>query len=106
MNEKIEGYFDTCRDICLTCTQGVIIPQSNVGDLMLRPDVVEACEQGRFHIYSVGTIQEALGIFTGRAPGVRGTGGTYAAESVLGQAVERAREYWQMAAPARLPRRE
>ncbi len=104
VNEKIEGYFDTCRDICLTCSQGVIIPKTNVGDLMLRPDVVKACEQGTFHVYAVGTIQEALGIFTERDPGVRGADGTYAEDSVLGRAVVRAREYWQMAAPPRPPR--
>jgi predicted ATP-dependent protease len=106
VNEKIEGYYDTCRSVCLTCSQGVIIPRTNVGDLMLRPDVVEACEQGKFHVYAVGTIHEALGIFTGRAPGLRDADGTYAVSSVLGQAVKRAGEFWQMAAPASLSARD
>ena len=101
VNEKIEGYFDTCREICLTCQQGVIIPQANVGDLMLRQDVVDACEQGTFHVYAVSTIQEALGIFTGRDPGRRGDDGVYAPDTVLGRAVAQARAYWKMAAPAR-----
>ena len=84
----------------------MIIPRSNVGDLMLRPDVVAACQQGTFHVFAVSTIQEALGIFTGRMPGLRGANGTYAAESVLGRAVQRAGEYWRMAAPATPPPRE
>jgi predicted ATP-dependent protease len=101
VNEKIEGYFDTCRDICLTCSQGVIIPQANVGDLMLRADVVEACREGNFHVWAVSTIHEALGIFTARMPGIRGEDGTYPEGSVLGRAVVRAREYWKMATPDR-----
>lgn len=44
VTEKIEGFFDTCQALGLTGTQGVIIPQANRGDLMLRPDVVAACE--------------------------------------------------------------
>ena len=103
VNEKIEGYFDTCRDICLTRTQGVIIPQANVGDLMLREDVVQACVEGSFHVHAVSTIHEALGIFTGRQPGDAGARGAYAPDTVLGEAVQQARRYYEMAArrPAR-----
>ena len=61
VNEKIEGFFDVCVDCCeLTGTQGVMIPKTNVGDLMLRGDVVDACKHGRFHVYAVDTIQEAM----------------------------------------------
>ncbi|MFV1959586.1 MAG: AAA family ATPase, partial [Planctomycetota bacterium] len=54
VNEKIDGFYDTCNDAGLTGTQGVIIPRHNVGDLMLRADVVEACREGRFRVYAVG----------------------------------------------------
>jgi predicted ATP-dependent protease len=98
VNEKIEGFFDACCDSApLTGTQGVIIPLTNAGDLMLRHDVVEACEAGRFHVHTVDTIHQALALFTGRAAGVRDESGAYPADSVLGLAVIRAREYWQMA---------
>lgn len=60
VNEKIEGFFDTCADVGLTGTQGVIIPESNVGDLVLRPDVVEACEAGKFRVVAVSTIAQAI----------------------------------------------
>jgi predicted ATP-dependent protease len=51
VNQKIEGFFDCCRQKGLTGDQGVIIPESNVKDLMLRGDVLEAVENNRFHIY-------------------------------------------------------
>jgi predicted ATP-dependent protease len=97
VNEKIEGFFDACSDVGLTGTQGVIIPSTNVGDLMLRQDVVDACEQGRFHVYAVDTIQEALELFSGRAAGVRGEDGHYPEDSLLGTAVAQARAYWKKA---------
>ncbi len=97
VNEKIEGYFDTCNDLGLTGTQGVVIPGANAGDLMLRDDVVEACAADRFHIYAVETVLEALEIFTDRPVGKRGKSNLYPRSSVLGIAVERARNFWLMA---------
>ncbi len=99
VNEKIEGYFDTCRDLAggLTCTQGVIIPRRNVGDLMLREDVVQACRQGDFHVFAVDTIHEALGLFTGIQPGQRGPDVRYDPLTFLGRAVSQARQYWRRA---------
>lgn len=69
VNEKIEGYFDVCRLQGLTGEQGVIIPQSNVADLMLRHDVVQAVEAGSFNIYAVSTIDEGIEILSGVAAG-------------------------------------
>jgi len=60
VNEKIEGFFDTCVDVGLTGTQGVIIPESNVGDLVLRPDVVKACNDGTFRVIAVRTIGDVI----------------------------------------------
>jgi ATP-dependent Lon protease len=99
VNEKIEGFFDVCADAegGLTGTQGVIVPQTNVGDLMLRLDVVEACEAGRFHVYAVDTIHEALALFSGCEAGARGEDGAYPETTLLGIAVQKALEYWQKA---------
>ncbi|ETW98754.1 MAG: hypothetical protein ETSY2_42280, partial [Candidatus Entotheonella gemina] len=94
VNEKIEGFFDVCNYFGLTGDQGVIIPKSNAGDLMLREDVVEAAGRGAFHIYAVETIHEALEILTGTPAGERVDGG-YPEGSVLGQAVARADEFWR-----------
>ena len=65
VNEKIEGYFDICKQRGLTGQQGVLIPASNVSHLMLRRDVVEAAAAGRFHVYAVETVDDALELLTG-----------------------------------------
>ncbi len=55
VNQKIEGFFDVCRVRGLTGTQGVIIPHQNIIDLMLRLDVIDAVQKGKFHIYTITT---------------------------------------------------
>lgn len=93
--EKIEGFFDTCVDAGLSGTQGVIIPQANVGDLMLRDDVVQACRDGKFHVYAASTIHAAIGLFSGMEPGeVDAKTGYYPPDTFLGQAVTTARRFW------------
>lgn len=69
VNEKIEGFFNVCKVKGLTGEQGVIIPQANVDHLMLSAQVREAVEEGRFHIWSVTTIDEAVELLTGRPAG-------------------------------------
>lgn len=65
VNEKIEGYFDVCNARGLTGRQGVLIPAANVRHLMLRRDVVEAARAGRFHIYAVEDVDQAMELLTG-----------------------------------------
>jgi ATP-dependent Lon protease len=65
VNEKIEGFYDVCAERELTGTQGVIIPQANVRNLMLRPDVVDAIAAGRFHVYPITHIDQGLELLTG-----------------------------------------
>jgi len=97
VNEKIEGFFDVCNDIGLTGEQGVIIPTANAGDLMLRPDVVEACRNGHFQVYAVETVHEALELLTGQPAGRMQEDGTYPADTLLRTAQIKAEEYWVMA---------
>jgi predicted ATP-dependent protease len=89
VNEKVEGFFDACRVHGLTGAHGVIIPAANVGDLMLRHDVVEACERGEFAVYAVDWIGEAVSLFFDREAGARRA--PHPSGSVLAVAVERAR---------------
>lgn len=77
VNEKIEGFFDVCRERGLTGDQGVVIPNSNVKNLMLRRDVVEAVEAGRFHVYVVKDVDDALELLTGKPAGVRDCSGRF-----------------------------
>ncbi len=65
VNEKIEGFYDICAARGLSGEQGVLIPQSNVKHLMLREDVVQACEQGRFHVWPVRDVDQAMELLTG-----------------------------------------
>ncbi len=95
VNEKIEGFFDTCNATGLTGDQGVIIPASNAGDLMLRQDVVLACVEDRFHIYSVERIEDALQILTGIPTGELDENGDYPEASLLALAKRRALEFWK-----------
>jgi lon-related putative ATP-dependent protease len=66
VNEKIEGFFDICRERGLTGDQGVLIPDANVKHLMLRRDVVEAVEEGDFRVHAIRTVEEGLALFTGQ----------------------------------------
>ena len=54
-----------CKVKGLTGKQGVMIPASNVQNLMLKEEVVDAVKQGKFHIYSVSTIDEGIELLTG-----------------------------------------
>lgn len=66
INEKIEGFFEACRQEGLTGEQGVLIPASNVPNLMLKEEVTEAVSDGRFRIWGVDTVREGLEILSGR----------------------------------------
>ncbi len=82
VNEKIEGFYDCCMKKGSDKKQGVMIPASNVKDLMLRQDVVEAVKAGQFHIYPVTTIDEGIEILTGKKAGKRKADGTYPKGSI------------------------
>lgn len=77
INEKIEGFFDLCRQHCLTGRQGVLIPADNVQHLMLREDVVDAAAQGRFHIHTVRSVDEAIATLSGVPAGERQADGRF-----------------------------
>ncbi len=96
VNEKIEGFFDACNYFGLTGDQGVVIPKSNAGDLMLREDVVDACLKGQFHVYAVETIHEAMTLMTGHDAGELDEEGNYTEDSLLGCAVEKAHQFWRL----------
>jgi lon-related putative ATP-dependent protease len=77
VTRKIEGFFDICQHKGLNGKQGVMIPEKNVNNLMLRRDVVEAVEKGKFHIYPVTTVEEGIEILTGMKAGELQEDGTY-----------------------------
>lgn len=92
VNEKIEGYFEVCKTIGLTGDQGVLIPDSNVDNLMLKESVLEAIQQGKFHIWPVHTIDEGVEVLTGVKAGTRSGDGKFEEDSVNALVDRRLRE--------------
>ena len=88
VNEKIEGFFELCRLRGLDGTHGVIIPQRNVKNLMLRRHVVDAVREGRFHIYPIEHVEEGIEILMGIPAGECRPDGTYP-EGTLNYLVEK-----------------
>jgi predicted ATP-dependent protease len=70
VNEKIEGFFDVCREFGLSGTQGVCIPEPNVKNLILRPDVIAAVERGEFHVWAIKHIDEGIELLSGLPAGM------------------------------------
>ena len=82
VNEKIEGFYAVCKIKGMTGEQGVIIPESNRKNLMLKAEIITAVERNEFHIWSVKTIDEGVEILTGTAAGARLADGSWPEGSV------------------------
>lgn len=80
-NEKVEGFYDVCAARGLTGRQGVLLPADNVRSLMLRPDVVRAVADGRFSVWSMDDIDDALELLSGISAGARSSDGQWAQDS-------------------------
>jgi predicted ATP-dependent protease len=77
VNQKIEGFYEVCKEKGLTGEQGVLIPAQNLRNLMLDEEVVDAVSEGKFHIYSATTIDEGIEILTGVPAGEKQDDGKY-----------------------------
>lgn len=89
VNQKIEGFFDACYERGLSGTQGVIIPKTNINQLMLPDNIVQAVADGKFHIYAVDTIYDALFILTDMAVNDKNKKGDYKKNTLFGKIVSR-----------------
>lgn len=94
INPKIEGFFDACQLQGLNGQQGVILPIQNVQHLMLRQDVIDAVRDGRFHLYAVRTVEEALSLLMKRPAGVMNTKGRYDKDTIFGEVMNQLK-HWQ-----------
>ena len=100
VNEKIEGFFEVCKQKGLNGQQAVMIPDSNVQNLMLKEEIVESVKAGKFNIYSVKTIDEGIEVLTGTRAGQRREDGTfeegtvnYLVDKQLREMADKLREY-------------
>ncbi|MBN1285523.1 MAG: AAA family ATPase [Anaerolineae bacterium] len=89
VNEKVEGYFEVCRAYGLNGRQGVLIPSSNLNDLMLRDEIIEAVAAGTFHLWAVETIDQGLEVLTGMPAGELQEDGVYPEGTVNRAVVDR-----------------
>lgn len=89
VNEKVEGFFRTCRLGELTGHQGVLIPEANARHLMLCDEVVAAVRAGRFHVWAVSTVDAGIALLTGVPAGHRGADGRFTPESVHARIADR-----------------
>ena len=83
VNEKLEGFYEVCKARGFTGEQGAVIPSSNVQNLMLKEEIIEAGKNGNFRIYPVSTISEGIEVLTGLPAGERGPDGRYPEGSVF-----------------------
>jgi predicted ATP-dependent protease len=90
VNEKVEGFFDLCAARGLDGSHGVVVPASTVSQLMLRDDIVQAVADGRFALHAVCTVDDAVRLLTGMAPGDAAAPGD---DTVNGRIAKRLREY-------------
>ena len=95
VNEKIEGFFDVCNERGLDGSHGVLIPATNVEHLMLRDDVVEAARAGKFSVWAVASVDEAIALLTGVAAGEPDAAGAYPAASINGRVQARLDELFE-----------
>ncbi|MGD2245767.1 MAG: AAA family ATPase [Candidatus Aminicenantes bacterium] len=98
VNEKIEGFFEVCKAKELTGKQGVIIPHQNTQNLMLRQEVVDAVNDGQFHIYPVATIDEGIEILTDVKAGEKKEDGTFEKDTLnfaVDQELQRLAKSWK-----------
>ncbi len=93
VNEKVEGFFEICRERGLTGKQGVLIPADNVENLMLREEVRQAVAEDRFHVYPVETIDEGMELLTGAPMGGLREDGTYPEETINRKISDRISKY-------------
>jgi lon-related putative ATP-dependent protease len=82
VNFKIEGFYAVCKEKGLTGEQGVIIPKSNERNLMLKDEVIEAVNAGKFHIWSIETIDQGIELLTGVQAGDMQPDGSYPEGSI------------------------
>jgi predicted ATP-dependent protease len=99
VTEKVEGFFDLCAAVGLDGSQGVTIPSANVRSLTLRPDVIRAVDEGRFHIWALSRVEEGVELLTGIPAGTRDAQGNYPAGSVFARVTHSLGAMRQAASP-------
>jgi predicted ATP-dependent protease len=89
VNEKVEGFFEVCRARGLTGEQAVVVPAANAKNLVLRDEVIAAVREGKFRLFAVETVDEAMEILTGLSAGAAGPDGRFPEGTLNARVAER-----------------
>jgi predicted ATP-dependent protease len=89
VTRKVEAFFDICKHKGLNGRQGVIIPEKNVPNLMLKKEVIDSVKAGQFHIWPISTVEQGVEILTGMDAGERQPDGTYPEGTLFSKVDER-----------------
>lgn len=82
INEKIEGFYEVCRQAGFDGEQGVLIPKNNLGNLMLKKEILSSVKEGKFHIWAISSIDQGIEILMGLRAGKRLKDGSFSKESL------------------------
>ncbi len=93
VNEKIEGFYQVCKERGLNGEHGVIIPIQNVRNLHLSDEVISSVKEGKFHIYAISSLDEGIEILTGVPAGKKNKDGKYPAGTIKYLAYEKLKQY-------------
>ena len=93
VNEKIEGFYQVCKNRGLDGSHGVIIPIQNVMNLHLSDEVIESVKNGDFHIYAISSLDEGIEILTGVPAGKKNKDGNFPAGTIKYLAYEKLKHY-------------
>ena len=92
INEKIEGFFSICKARGLNDKQGVLLPASNVKHLVLKKEIIDAVAAGKFHIYGISSVDQALEIMMDKKAGKISKRGNFPRGSINYKVLERLRD--------------
>ena len=96
VNEKIEGFYQVCKMRGLTGEHGVMIPAQNERNLNLSDEIIESVKEGKFHIYSISTLDEGIEILTGVPSGKRNKDGEFPVGTINYLAYEKLKKYYKL----------
>jgi ATP-dependent Lon protease len=106
VNEKIEGFYDTCKEKGFNKKHAVIIPKQNVKDLMLKEEIIESVKKGEFKIYPIERIEEGIEIITGIKAGKKTSNGLFGKDTVYGAVQEKLKLMYDKSRPPKKDKEE
>ncbi len=93
INEKIEGFYQTCKARGIKGNEGIMMPHQNIVNLMLNEEVIDAVKEGKFHIYAVENISQGIEILTDIPAGMKDENGNYTENSIFNKVEKKIQDF-------------